>query len=238
MSGIGHPGQAQSCDSNGLARQATCSLDFMRAVWQDLRYAIRVLLRNRGFTAAALSVLALGIGANSAIFSVVNTVLLRPMPFPDPDRVVKVLHVPPAQQFPGIKLFSVSPANYLDWRASNRSFAGMAAYGIRSFALTGLDRPENVVGVIAGSDFFPLLGTQAEIGRVFSEADDQPGQGNVVVIGHAFWRTHFGSNPGAVGRSLTLNEQPYTIIGVTPAKVSLQSLVALRRRSLDTSRLG
>ena len=121
---------------------------------QDLRYALRVLLKSRGFTAAAVTVLALGIGANSAIFSVVNAVLLRPMPYPHSDRLVEVFHMPPPRSFPGITRFDVSPANYLDWRAMSKSFDGMAAYTSHQATLTGLDRPETVHAAWIGGDFF------------------------------------------------------------------------------------
>lgn len=191
----------------------------MRSLGQDVRYAIRMLSKTPGFAAAGIGVMALGIGANAAIFSVVNAVLLRPMPFPEPDRLVKIYHVPPAQSMPGMKLFGVSPANYLDWRAQGSSFDGMAAYQARTFAMTGLDRPDVVAGVIAGGDFFPILRVNAELGRVFDENDDRPAGGNVVVISHRFWETHFGSSPSALGRTLILNEQPYTIIGVAPASI-------------------
>lgn len=191
----------------------------MRTLGRDLRYAIRTLLKSPGFAASAIGVLALGIGANAAIFSVVNAVLLRPMPFPDPDRLVKIYHVPPAQSMPGMKLFGVSPANYLDWRAQGSSFDGMAAYQARTFAMTGLDRPEVVTGAIVGADFFPILRVNAEMGRVFHESDDRPGQAHVAVISHRLWETHFGSSPTALGGTLILNEQPYTIIGVAPASI-------------------
>jgi putative ABC transport system permease protein len=186
----------------------------MGTLVQDLRYAVRVLLKSRGFAIAAIAVLALGIGANTAIFSVVNTVLLRPMPFPDPDRLVEVFHVPPAQSFPGIKLFSVSPANYLDWRTLGKSFDGMAAYTSRQVALTGLDRPEIVPAVWAGGDFFGTLRASAELGRVFTNEDDQPGGVRVAVISHGFWQSHFGGSPSALGRTLNINGEPVSIIGV------------------------
>src|SRR5579862_8294403 len=105
----------------------------------ELRLAARVLAKNRGFAAAAIAVLALGIGANSAIFSLIDRVLLQPMPFEHAERLVKIFHVPPAASFPGVRLFSVSPGNYLDWRAMGKSFDGMAAYGTRQFTLTGGD---------------------------------------------------------------------------------------------------
>jgi putative ABC transport system permease protein len=186
----------------------------MGTLLQDLRYAVRVLLKNRGFTAAAIAVLAMGIGANTAIFSVVNTVLLRPMPFPEPDRLVEVLHVPPAQSFPGTRRFAVSPANYLDWRTLAKSFDGMAAYRARQFTLTGIDRPETVQCAEVGADFFSILGAQPRIGRLLTADDDRPGRGNVAVISYAFWQSHFGSSPDVLGRTLILNAEPYSIVGV------------------------
>jgi putative ABC transport system permease protein len=162
----------------------------------------------------AIVVLALGIGANSAIFSVINAVLLRPMPFPEPDRLVELFHVPPAQSFPGIKRFAVSPANYLDWRALNKSFDGMAAYAPRQLTLTGRDRPETVRSTVVGGDFFSILRTKAQIGRMLTNDDDQPGRGKVAVISHGFWQSHFGSSLSVLGQTLVLNGEPYTIVGV------------------------
>src|SRR5215813_1664477 len=114
----------------------------MRNWIADLRLALRVLLRSPGFTLAAVAVLALGIGANSAIFSIVNAVLLRPLPFQDSSRIMQIWHIPPAKSFPGMTLFSLSPANYLDWQSQNRSFDQMAAYGFVSFNVGGGDRVE------------------------------------------------------------------------------------------------
>ena len=116
----------------------------MRDLLSDLRFSLRILRRNPGFSAAAAIVLALGIGANTAIFSVVNAVLLRPLPFDDPSRIMQVWHVPPAKSFPGLTMFSVSPANYLDWRSQSSSFEHMAAYGFRSFNVGGKERPEAI----------------------------------------------------------------------------------------------
>ena len=183
---------------------------------QDFRYAFRMLSRSHGFAAAAIVVLALGIGANTAIFSVVNTVLLRPMPFPEPDRLVEVFHVPPARSFPGITRFAVSPANYLDWRATAKSFDGMAAFAPRQITLTGHDRPEVVRAVVVGGDFFQIMKLQARIGRVFNNDDDQADRPPVAVISYGFWKSHFGANADALGQKLILNGGPVTIIGVAP----------------------
>src|SRR5579862_9064337 len=129
----------------------------MQALLQDLRYSLRVLMKAKGFAAAAILILALGIGANSAIFSVVNTVLLRPLPFVDSDRLVEVYHVPPARSFPGITRFSVSAANYLDWRSTAKSFDGMAACGYGQRTLADNDGGEIVSVTQAGGDFFSIL---------------------------------------------------------------------------------
>jgi putative ABC transport system permease protein len=129
----------------------------MTSLGQDIRYGWRALRKSPGFTAVAVLVLALGIGANTAIFSVVNAVLLRPLPFDQPDRLVQLYHVPPQASFPGIPIFSVSPANFLDWRAQAHSFEGMSAYGFGRYTLTGTGRPEAIrmVGVTDG--FFSIL---------------------------------------------------------------------------------
>ena len=183
---------------------------------QDLRHAFRLLRRSPGFTAAAVIVLALGIGANSAIFSVVHAVLLRPMPFPNPDRLVLLFHTPPPASFPGIARFSVSPANYLDWRAMSQSFDGMAAYTSRKITLTGLDRPESVRAAFAGGDFFRIVRVQARYGRVFTNDDDQPGRPKVAVVSDTFAKSHFGSNAAALGKIILVNGEPYPVIGVAP----------------------
>ena len=180
----------------------------------DFRFSLRLLRRNPGFSAAAIVVLALGIGANTAIFSVVNAVLLRPLPFDDPSRIMQVWHVPPAKSFPGITMFSVSPANYLDWRSQSSSFEQMAAYGFRSFTIGGTERPEVVQAGAVASDFFPLLRVQPLLGRTFTPDEDQPGKGHVVVLGYNFWRDHFASDRNIVGRSVAIDGEPYSVVGV------------------------
>lgn len=185
----------------------------------DLRHALRLLRKSPGFTAAAVIVLALGIGANSAIFSVVNAVLLRPMPFPSPDRLVLLYHTPPPASFPGITRFSVSPANYLDWRTLSKSFDGMAAYTPRKITLTGLDRPESVPAAFVGGDFFRVVQVQAHYGRVFTDDDDQPGRPKVAVVSDSFSHSHFGSSTAALAKTLLVNGEPYSVIGVAPASM-------------------
>lgn len=193
----------------------------MVPLMQDFKHSLRVLLKSPGFASVAVIVLALGIGANTAIFSVVNAVLLRPLPYPDADRLVRIWHVPPAKSFPGIPLFSISPANYLDWENQNHVFAQMAIYGGRTFDLTGTDHPEEVDGSVVSTHFFSVLQVQPMLGRVFTPEEDQPGHSNVVILSHRFWQNHFGSNPDIVGRNIHLNGGSYLVAGVMPASMRL-----------------
>jgi len=193
----------------------------METLVQDLRYSARVLLKSPGFAAVAVIVLALGIGANTAIFSVVNAVLLRPLPYQDPGRLVQVWHVPPQKSFPGITEFSVSAANYLDWRDQNHVFDQLAIYSYADFNLSGKGQPESVQSGVVSPNFFTVLRVQPLFGRAIAPGEDQLGHANVVVLGHAFWREHFGSDPGIIGQTITLNRQSYTVVGVMPAKFQM-----------------
>ena len=188
----------------------------MQDLLSEFRFSLRSLRHDRAFSAAAIVVLALGIGANTAIFSVVNAVLLRPLPFNDPSRIMQLWHTPPARSFPGLSWFSVSPANYLDWQRQSSSFDHMAAYGFRSFTVGGKERPEAIQAAAVASDFFPLLRTQPLLGRTFAPDEDRPGQGHVVVLGYNLWRDHFASDQGIVGRSILLDGETYSVIGVMP----------------------
>ena len=188
----------------------------MTGVLQDFRYAVRQLCKSRGFAATAVTTLALGIGVNTAIFSVVNGVLLRPLPFHNPGRLVRVWHVPPAKEFPGIATFAVSPANYLDWQKQNDVFEKMAIAGGRQFILTGGESAEQVVAGAVSQSFFATLGVRPMLGRVFFPDEDQPGRNNVVVLGYRFWRDHFGSNASIVGKEITLDSHNFLVAGVMP----------------------
>jgi putative ABC transport system permease protein len=190
----------------------------MRNLIADFRFGLRILLRNPGFALAAIVVLGLGIGANTAIFSIVNAVLLRPLPYQDASRIMQVWHVPPAKSFPGMSLFSVSPANYLDWQSQNRSFEQMAAYGFDSFNVGGGERPEAIRSAAVAPEFFSVLRVQPVLGRTFSVEEDRPGHGHVVILGHTVWRDHFAADPGIVGRNVLLDGQAYTVVGVMPPK--------------------
>jgi len=188
----------------------------MRNLFSDMRFSLRTLRRNQAFSAGAIVVLALGIGANTAIFSVVNAVLLRPLPFDDPSRIMQVWHVPPAKSFPGMTKFSVSPANYLDWRSQSSSFEQMAAYGFRSFTVGGKERPEAIQAAAVASDFFALLRVAPVLGRTFTPDEDRPGEGHVVVLGYNFWRDYFASDRNIVGRGILLDGETYSVVGVMP----------------------
>ena len=182
----------------------------------DLRYGFRSLRRSPGFALGAIVVLALGIGANTAIFSIVNAALLRPLPYDEPWRLVQVWHIPPAKSFPGLTWFSVSPANYLDWQRQSSSFEAMAAYGGRSFTFGGSERPEAILGATVAPEFFPVLQVRPLLGRTFTPDENRPGGSKVILLSYKFWRDHFASDPNIVGRDVTINAQPYSVVGVMP----------------------
>ena len=196
----------------------------MRTLLADFRYALRVLVRTPSFALAVVAVLALGIGANTAIFSIVNAVLLRPLPFEEPDRLVRIFHVPPQATFPGQATFSVSPANFYDWQRSARLFDAMAIYRFRQFTLaaTGGGNPQTLIAGAVGNGFFEIVRTPPQLGRVFLPEEDAPGS-HVVVISNGFWKTRLGAAPDAVGRTISLDGEAYTVVGVMPASFSIAS---------------
>jgi putative ABC transport system permease protein len=180
---------------------------------QDLRYGMRMLLKNPGFTIVAIIALALGIGANTAIFSVVNTVLLRPLPYKDPDRLVMVWEDNSKQGFPRD---TPAAANYVDWRDQNNVFEGMAAMAEISFNLTGAGDPERVDGRRVSASLFSLLGVEPQLGRAFRPEEDRPGANHVVIMSHGLWQRRFGSDPGIIGKPINLNGKSFTVVGVMP----------------------
>src|SRR5215510_9930643 len=184
---------------------------------QDVRYALRMLVKNPAFTAIAVVALALGIGANTAIFSVVNAVLLRPLPFKHPEQLVMVWENAAHLGFPKD---TPSPANFLDWQKQAQSFSGMAAMAERSFNLTGVGEPERLEGRRVSANLFELLGVPARLGRTFVPDDDRPGT-HVVLLSYSLWQRRFGSDPAVIGRALTLNGQSYTVVGVMPQLTQL-----------------
>src|SRR5919198_6010446 len=186
----------------------------MGTLLQDLRYGLRVLLKQPGFTAVAVFAAALGIGANAAIFSVVNAVLLRPLPYKEPQRLV-LLH----ENLPrlGWSLLNVSPAEYLDYKEQNRTLSGVAAFEGLSLNLTGQGEPVRVEAERVSPDLFALLGVSPARGRAFAAEEDRAGAGRVVVLSHGLWQRQFGADPSVVGRTVRLDGEPYTVVGVMPA---------------------
>ena len=184
----------------------------MNEVGRDLRYALRTLRKSPGFTTVALLTLAIGIGANTAIFSFVNGVLLKPLPYGDAERIVRVLEKPP-----GGGLNGISTLNYLDWEKENTVFDYMAAQTGGSVTLTGVTEPVQLRGNRVSPHYFDIFGVKAAIGRTFTADEDRAGKHRVAVLSHALWASQFGAEPGAVGRSIMLNGEPHTIIGVLPA---------------------
>jgi len=194
----------------GLVKEVTRGMwgrVWLRQFGQDLRYGLRMMRRGPGFAAVAVLTLALGIGANTAIFSVVNAVLLRPLPYRDPARLVTVLH-------DGWK--PVAPANFIDWREQSSSFEAMAAAQLWSLTMTGRDRPEQLEVLQTSAEMFQVLGVDAALGRTFAAGEDQPGREHVVVLSHGFWQRSFGGGTDAVGRQVMLDGEPYTVVGVMP----------------------
>jgi putative ABC transport system permease protein len=185
----------------------------MRTTWQDLRYGARTLLKNWGFTSIAVLTLALGIGANTAIFSVINAVLLRPLPFHQPERLVTVWNVNLKVGGDG---FAVSYPDFNDWRVQQQSFEKLAAFRERDITLTGLGEAVRLRGASLTSDLLPLLGVAPQLGRVFISDEDRAGH-HAVILSHSLWRSRFKSDPNIIGRTITINSQSYTIVGVMPA---------------------
>src|SRR6478672_9075903 len=191
-----------------LMPDRTVSLESWR---NDVRHGLRVLAKSRGFTAVAILSLAIGIGANSAIFSVTNALLIRPLPYPHADRIAILW-----QRSPGLNVpqdwFSLG--QYLDIKTENTVFERVAAGIGASFNMTGNGRPERIDGVRVSSSLFPIFGAHAAMGRVFSAEEDQPGKTLSVILTHGFWERRFGADPSIVGKTLTLNGNNLTVIGV------------------------
>jgi predicted permease len=190
---------------------------------QSLIHAVRVLRKNPGFTLSALAVLTLGIGANTAIFSVVNAVLLRPLPFPESHAIVSIEHVPPAAAFPGLKTFAVSAANYLDWRKQNQAFESMSIYSLRAPRLGGGNRPQTMLNTISDASLFEVLRVKPAAGRFFTQDECQPGRDGVIVVSYEFAQSHYGSPAAAMGQKLLLSSGTREIIGVMPAEMHVKS---------------
>jgi putative ABC transport system permease protein len=203
----------------------------MQILWQDLRYALRTLSRSRGFAAAAILTLALGIGANSAIFSLVNGVLLRPLPYPAPEQLMTIWGF-----YPSTGRSTASLPDFHDWRERSRSFSDMAAVYGTLFTITSGGEPEQLAGSRVTANFFRMLGVEPALGRGFLPEEEQVGgNDDVVVLSHGLWQRRFGSDPSIVGRQVELNSRPYTVVGVAPANFRLlQSVDAWAPFRADT----
>jgi len=182
-------------------------------LWQDVRFAARTFRRTPGFLLLTVLTIAIGVGANAAIFSIVNAVLLRPLPFPGGDDLVLVTD---SNRQTRQNNFDVSPANFLDWRERQTTFTGMAGFRQATFALSGADRPESVAGAIVNTSFFDILAVKPVLGRGFAAPDGEPGAGRVAIMSDALWRQRFGGRADVIGRPVRLNDEPHVIVGVMP----------------------
>jgi putative ABC transport system permease protein len=196
-------------DSLRTKRGGNMFADFL----QDVRYAFRMLRASPGFTAVAILTLALGIGVNTAIFSAVNAVLLRPLPYREPDRLVRLYE---SNESHGWPQFSVSPPNFMDWQQQNKSFEGISSVRFSTFNYTGGSEPERLTGARVNAPFFDLLGVKPLLGRTFAPREDPVGFAQVTVLSYGLWQRLFGGDASVVGRSVTLDGRPYTVIGVAP----------------------
>ncbi|HEV3036443.1 MAG TPA: ABC transporter permease [Candidatus Angelobacter sp.] len=188
----------------------------MVTLWQDIRYGLRMLWKNPGFTIIAVLTLALGIGANTAIFSVVNGVLVNPLPYPEPNRLVALY-----SKTADFEQSSISYLNFLDWEKSNRSFASLSAFRNDDFNLTGQGEPERLPGNMISAEFFPVLGVKPVIGRLIRREEDQPGAAPVALISAGLWKRKFGSSADILQKTMLLNGTSYSVIGVVPASFHL-----------------
>ena len=220
----------------------------MGTFWQDIRFGARMLAKKPGFTAVAVITLALGIGANTAIFSVVNALLLRPLPFREPGRLVWISNVEPEGGMSGL---TTRVANFSDWRSLNQSFQDLAAYfaffDYTSYTLLGNGEPERLSGVGVSRNFFALLGVEAKVGRAFDEEECRWNGRPAVILSHSFWQRRFGADASVVGRSIILNDRPTTIVGVMPLTFDFASVFSPGSRvdlivpfpiSQETDRMG
>src|SRR5260221_4824193 len=183
----------------------------MMSFLQDVRFGLRVLAKNPGFTAIAILTLALGIGANTALFSVVNGVLLNPLPFPNPDELVAVY-----TKSPTFQESSIAYPNFLDWQKDNHSFAALSAFRSDDYNLVGAGEPERVHIHMISAEFFPALGLQPLLGRVFRPEEDQAGAGPVAILGDGLWKRKFGLSQDGLGKGIRMIGKSYIIIVLAP----------------------
>jgi len=185
----------------------------MDAFFKDIRYGIRGLAKRPVLTIIAIVTLGLGIGANSAIFSTINALLLKPLPFPDPERIVAVWEKVPSR---GMERNEVAMANYLDWNAQSQAFEHLGFYRWWSTNLTGSDSPERVQGFLVTANFLDIVGVKPMLGRGFSADQNQPGKDGVALLTYSLWQRRFGADPNIVNKTISTNGVARTVIGVMP----------------------
>src|SRR5262245_25898344 len=184
---------------------------FIEGTLKDARYAARILWRSPGFTAFAILTIALALGANAAIFSLVDGVLLKPNGYPEPEQIVQIWEKHPQGSRNGI-----APANYIDWTRQAQSFDAMAAQSGATLSYTGGGEPKSLRAGVVSAPYFDIFGIKPTLGRTFARDEDQPGKGKVAVLSYRTWSSLFGADPGLVGRTIQLDGEPYTVIGVLP----------------------
>src|SRR5260370_21589704 len=190
----------------------------MQTLLHDIRYALRLLRKSPGFTAAAVLTLALGMGSNTVMFSVLNAVLLRPLPYARPDRLVQIWETDSRRgEFNGV----VSAYNSTDWRSQSQTIAASSTYDYENVVLTGQKEPSRLATLFVTAGFFEVFEAKALKGRTFLPGEDEPGKDHVVVLSYGAWRRHFGEDANIVGKSITLDDAPYTVVGIMPAGFAL-----------------
>lgn len=187
------------------------SLPWVEDMWRDLRFGVRSLGKAPGFTLTAIAVIAVGIGVNTAVFSVINTVLLKPLTYPEPQALMVLMNTDPERSFPGANI-----PKFNLWRQQSSIFQQVAAYdfGGSGMNLTGGDHPAQVQGMHVSADYFAMFGAPLAAGRTFTAAEDSPHGGNVAVLSYSLWQSRYGANPHIVGSSIQLDGQPYLVVGV------------------------
>jgi putative ABC transport system permease protein len=189
----------------------------METVIRDILFGIRSLLKQPVFTSIAILTLALGIGANTAMFSVINAVLLRPLPYTQPDRLVWM-----NESGEEVANRMLSYPNFVDWRERNHVFESMSTYRTWSMTVTGTDEPQNISAGMVTADYFKVMGVTPILGRAFTAEDDRPGANPVAVISYGFWQKHFAGDSGVIGRTIALDDRAFIVIGVMPESFAHQ----------------
>jgi hypothetical protein len=217
-----HAAARRELGNFGLIREVTREMwggASLERLMQDLRYGLRMLAKSPGFAAVAILTLALGIGANTALFSVVNGVLFNPLPYPHPEQLVWL-----AESKPNFATGSISFPNFRDWQKDNLTFSGMAVYRSYNFNILGLGDAEQVRARFITSDFFSVLGINPVVGRTFAPGEDDIGRSPIVMISEKLWKRKFDSSPDVLGKNINLDGTGYTIVGVTPASFDFSGL--------------